>query len=336
MIGLRVRMTPWERFEASAYLETVDFVQSYLPLRGEDYRHGVKFNLIDRYPEAIHFIGIGGRPDPSLFGAEIDKRSRDADSDWWKPLIESDDDYDRLEYPDLRKEFLRELKERYISNRRRYKKETLEKYAAWTVSILGPMDFASRLRGYDKLLVDIYRRPNQVHKLFSLITRVNIEWINLCAEILDRIRVLILADHGLTFLSPRLVESFGLQYWRREMEAAPKEALRFYHNEGDVTHVLETIPKMNAHVFHFGWVEAAEAKRRIGDSICLCGNLNTVELLRSGTVKEVTEACKRLIRVAAPNGGFIISSGGGMAPKTPIANVDAIYRTSMKYGRYPH
>jgi len=332
---LKARMTPWERFEASAHLETVDFVQSYLPLRGEDYRHAVKFNLIERYPEAIYFIGVGGQPDPSLFGAEIDKRSWNAESDWWKPLIESEEDYDRLEYPDVRRELLGRLEKNYASIQSRYGKETLERYAAWTVSILGPIDFASQLRGYDRLLADIYRRPNKVHKLFDLITRVNIEWINLCTEILDRIRVLILADHGLTFLSPKLVESFGLQYWRRELEAAPNEAIRFYHNEGNVTHVLEAVPKMGTHVFHFGWVDAAEAKRRIGDSICLCGNLNTVELLRNGTVEEVTHACKNLIRVAAPNGGFIISSGGGMAPKTPIANVDAVYKTAMKYGRYP-
>ncbi len=335
MTSLKIRMTPWERFEASAHLETVDFVQSYLPLRGEDYRHRVKFNPIDRYPEAIHFIGIGERPAPSLFGAEIDKRSRNAESDWWKPLIASEEDYDKLEHPDLRRELLGKLEDDYVHNRNRYGKEILERYAAWTVRILGPIDFASQLRGYDRLLVDIYRRPNEVHKLFDLITKVNIEWINLCAEILDRIRVLILADHGLTFLSPRLMESFGLQYWRRELGAAPKEAVRFYHNEGDVTHVLEAVPEMGAHVFHFGWVEAAEAKRRIGDSTCLCGNLNTVELLRSGTVEEVIQACKNLIRVAAPNGGFIISSGGGMAPKTPIANVDAVYETAMKYGRYP-
>ena len=332
---MKARMTPWERFEASAYLETVDFVQSYLPLRGEDYRHRVKFNLIERYPEAIHFIVVGGQPDPSLFGAEIDKRSWSAESDWWKPLIESEEDYDRLEYPDVRKELLERLEKNYISIQSLYGKETLERYAAWTVSILGPIDFASQLRRYDRLLADIYRCPNKVHKLFDLITRVNIEWINLCVEILDRIRVLILADHGLTFLSPKLVESFGLQYWRRELEAAPREAVRFYHNEGDVTHVLEAVPKMGTHVFHFGWVDAAEAKRRIGDSICLCGNLNTVELLRSGTVEEVAQACKNLIRVAAPSGGFIISSGGGMAPKTPIENVDAVYKTAMKYGRYP-
>ena len=336
MVDLEVHMTPWERFEASAHLETVDFVQSYLPLRGEDYRHRVKFNLIDRYPEAIHFIGAGRRPAPSLFGAEIDKRSRTAESDWWKPIIESEEDYDRLEYPDLRRKLLGRLEKDYISIRRRYGKEVLENYAAWTVSILGPLDFASELRRYDRLLADIYRCPSKVHRLFDLITKVNIEWIDLCAEVLDRIRVLMLADHGLTFLSPRLVESFGLQYWRRELGAVPKETIRFYHNEGDVTHVLEAVPKMGTHVFHFGWVDAAEAKRRIGDSICLCGNLNTVELLRNGTVEEVTHACKNLIRIAAPNGGFIISSGGGMAPRTPIKNVDAVYKTSMKYGRYPH
>jgi len=332
---VKSQKTPWERFEASAYLEPTDFVQCYLPVRGETYRHGVKFNPIERYPEAIHFIGVGRGVDPLIFGAEFDERTSKAQSDWWKPFIETEEDYDRLQLPDPREKLLPNLQKSHRTSIRHYSKETLQRYGAWTVSILGPIDFASQLRGYDRLLADTYRCPRRVHRLFELITRANVEWINLCCEILDRVRVVVLADHGLTFLSPQLVEKFGLAYWRREFRAAPDETTRFYHNEGNVTHVLETVPEMGAQVFHFGWVDAAEAKRRIGDRVCLCGNLNTTHLLRQGSVQEINQACRNLIRVAAPGGGLILSSSGGMAPKTPVDNVDAIYKASMKYGRYP-
>ena len=332
---LKAQKTPWERFEASAYLEQTDFVQCYLPLRGETYRREVKFNPIDRYPEAIHFIGVGGGVNPSIFGAEFDERTAKAHSDWWKPVIESEEDYDRLQLPDLREKLLPNLQEGHRSSLRRYSKETLQRYGGWTVSILGPMDFASQLRGYNRLLADIYRCPSRVRRLFELITRANVEWTNLCCEILDRVRVIVLADHGLTFLSPQLVENFGLAYWRREFRGAPDETVRFYHNEGNVTHVLEAVPEMGAQVFHFGWVDAAEAKRRIGDRVCLCGNLNSTHLLRQGSVQEIKQACRNLIHVAGPGGGLILSSSGGMAPQTPVENVDAIYEAAMKYGRCP-
>jgi len=328
-------MTPWERFEASAYLEPTDFVQCYLPLRGETYRRAVKFNPIDKYPEAIHFIGVGRGVDPGIFGSELDERTAKAQSDWWKPVIESEEDYDRLQLPDLREKLLPDLQKSHRTSLRHHSKKTLQRYGAWTVSILGQIDFASQLRGYDRLLADMYRCPRRVCRLFELITRANVEWTNLCCEILDRVRVVFLADHGLTFLSPQLVENFGLAYWRREFRAAPDETVRFYHNEGNVTHVLEAVPEMGAQVFHFGWVDAAEAKRRIGDRVCLCGNLNSTHLLRHGSLEEVTQACRNLIHLAAPGGGLILSSSGGMAPQTPVDNVDAIYETAMKYGRYP-
>lgn len=330
-----VRMTPWERFEASAHLEPVDFVQAYLPLRGETYRRGVEFNPLERYPEAIHFIGVGDGVSPALFGAELDERSVKAESDWWKLIIKSEEDYDKLELPDLRKALYPHLLESYKAALRRYPKESLERYGAWAVGVSGPLDLASRLRSYDMLLADVYRRPARVHRLFELITRANMEWIRLSCEALDRVKVVTLADHGLTFLSPSLVETFGLSYWCRHFGAAPKEAVRFYHNEGNVTHVLEAVPEMGAQVFNFGWVEAEEAKRRIGDRVCLCGNLSSVDLLLQRDVGEVVEACRSLIRIAAPGGGLILSSSGGMAPKTPLRNVDAIYETGMKYGRYP-
>lgn len=290
---------------------------------------------MERYPEAIHFIGVGRGVDPSLFGAQLDERSRKADSDWWKPLVDSEWDYDRLVLPDLREKLLPTLLDSRAAVLCRYSRGTLDNYGAWTVDISGPLDLASRLRGYDRLLVDMYRRPAIVHRLFGMITRANVEWIGLGCEALERIRVLSLADHGLSFLGPRLVEAFGLPYWRRELEAAPKETIRFYHNEGNVTGVLEAVPTMGAQVFNFGWVDALEVKTRIGDRVCLCGNLNSVDLLLRGSLQRVEEACCHLIRLAAPGGGFILSSSGGMAPKTPVRNVDALYEMSMTYGRYP-
>jgi len=333
---MRSQLTPWERFEASARLEEVDFVQCYLPLRGASYREGPRVDLVKRYPEAIHFLTPGVQPDPSLFGARMDDRNLGVESDWWEPLIRSEEDYDRLEMPDVRAELMPRLLGDYRRLRARLEKDTIERYGFLAqCSILGPVDFASEMRGYDRLLADLLHCPARVQRLFDLITRVNVEWIKLCQEVLGELRLLWLADHGLTFMSPRLYPSFGLPYWRRELAAASRHAVRCYHNEGDVTGVLEAVPEMGADVFHLGWVPLVEAKSRIGDRVCLCGNLNSTGLLLAGSRSEVAEAAKNAIAVAAPGGGFILSSSGGMAPRTPFENVDAMYKAAKTSGRYP-
>jgi hypothetical protein len=332
------RLTPWERLVASTHLEEVDFVQCYLPMRGSTYKSGVDVDLAKRYPEsvnAIRFYGLPGQPDPSLFGAKLDSRSSHADSDWWEPLIKNDEDYDRLEMPDLRTTLLPKVLPLYEKERKSlFHRKTDKRDCIASCSILGPLDFASELRGYDRLLADLLRCPRKVHRLFDLITRLNVEWVEICQEFVGELGLLTLADHGLTFLSPRLYPSI-LPYWRRQFSAAPKDAIKWYHNEGNVTHVLEAVPEMGAEVFHLGWVDLIEAKRRIGDRVCLCGNLNTTSLLLRASRNDVYEAAKKAIEVAAPGGGFILSSSGGMAPNTPIENVDAMYEAAMKYGRYP-
>ncbi|MEM2926837.1 MAG: uroporphyrinogen decarboxylase family protein [Candidatus Bathyarchaeia archaeon] len=331
-------LTPWERLVASAHLEEVDFVQCYLPMRGVSYKRGVEIDLAKRYPEsinAIRFRGLPGQPDPSIFGAKMDSRNPSAESDWWEPVIKSEEDYDLLEVPDLRAILHRKILPLY---ERRYEKmpDALKgcEDSIASCSILGPMDFASEMRGYDRLLADLLRCPQKVHRLFDLITRVNIEWIEICQEILGELGLLTLADHGLTFLSPRLYPSV-LPYWQREFSAAPKDAIKWYHNEGNVTHVLEVVPEMGAEVFHLGWVDLGLAKQRIGDRVCLCGNLNTTSLLLRGSPEDVYKAAKKALEVAAPGGGFILSSSGGMAPSTPVENVDIMYKVATKEGRYP-
>jgi len=304
-------------------------------MRGATYRDGPQIDLEKRYPEAIHFLAPGAQPDPSLFGARMDSRNPGVDSDWWEPIVNSEADYDRLEMPEVRGRLLPRLLSDYRRLRERLDRRVIERYGYLAqCAILGPVDFASEMRGYDRLLADFLRCPDRVHRLFDLITRVNVEWVELCQEVVGELKLLVLADHGLTFMSPRLYHSFGLPYWRRELSAAPKDAVRFYHNEGDVTGVLEAVPEMGADIFNFGWVSIAEAKKRIGNRVCLCGNLNSTSLLLGGSRSEVSQAAKRVIAVAAPGGGFILSSSGGMAPKTPVENVDAMYEAAKTYGRY--
>lgn len=324
---------------ASAHLEEVDFVQCYLPLRGATYRQAPEVDAAKRYPEsynAIPFYGLAAEPNPSLFGAKMDARNPDVESDWWEPVIKTEEDYDRLEMPDLKAALLPRALERHkqILGRLERRGAAKQDYIP-TASILGPVDLASQMRGYDRLLADFLRCPGKVHRLFDLLTRMNVEWIELSQEVVGELKLLTLADHGLSFLSRKLYPIFGLPYWRRELSAAPKEAVKWYHNEGHVTNVLEAVPEMGADVFHFGWVDIAEAKRRIGDRVCLCGNLNSTSLLLEGSKAQVAEAAKKAIDVAAPGSGFILSSSGGMAPKTPIENVDAMYEVACTYGKYP-
>lgn len=222
----------------------------------------------------------------------------------------------------------------------RYPHKTRRRYngGGWTTSVSGPMDLACRLmgsQGYAKLLKAFYTHPDSVHRLLDTLTRANVEWVDLCVEVLDDVKALHFADHGLALISPRHLAVFGLPYWRKEIQSAPRDTVVWYHNEGDVTHLLEAVPEMGVDIFEFGWVELHEAKRRIGDRVCLCGNINPVTTMLRGSREDVTRECMKAIGEGAPGGGYILSDRGGLAPGTPLPNVDALYEAALAYGSYP-
>lgn len=73
-------------------------------------------------------------------------------------------------------------------------------------------------------------------------------------------------------------------------------------------------------------------KPRYGDRMTFWGDVPCGTLLRRGTEAEVIEYTKRLIDVAAPNGGFIFGSSNSIIAGTPARNVMAMYETAHTYG----
>ena len=78
-----------------------------------------------------------------------------------------------------------------------------------------------------------------------------------------------------------------------------------------------------------------EAKKAIGDTICLVGGLD-VDLLGYGTPDECVAQAKAVIDACAPGGGFIL--GGGKALLSPNdarpENLHAVTKFVKEYGVY--
>jgi len=81
-------------------------------------------------------------------------------------------------------------------------------------------------------------------------------------------------------------------------------------------------------------MDIAQVKQTYGERLCLIGNVST-ELLRSGTPSEVEAVVKELLRVAAPGGGYCLSSGNSVPAWAKIENYQAMLNTARKYGTYP-
>lgn len=94
----------------------------------------------------------------------------------------------------------------------------------------------------------------------------------------------------------------------------------------DIIHPLEPAPG--------GDVDLGLVKRQFGNRFILMGNLNTYQLMLSGTPDQVKEEARRCIEAAADGGGFILTTGDQIGRETPEANVMAMVEAAYEYGVY--
>ncbi|MBT3376461.1 MAG: hypothetical protein HN742_41695 [Lentisphaerae bacterium] len=80
-----------------------------------------------------------------------------------------------------------------------------------------------------------------------------------------------------------------------------------------------------------GDVDLAEAKRRIGDRVCLKGHTDLIYVLKLGTPVLVEQTVRNAIEAAGPT-GFILGTSDGIRDGTPIENVRAYFNAARTYG----
>jgi hypothetical protein len=90
-----------------------------------------------------------------------------------------------------------------------------------------------------------------------------------------------------------------------------------YHSEGDITPVMQDI-----------------VVREDFPDLVFWGGIDNNELLCRGTVEEVEQAVKDLIRDAGDNGRLLLGSSGQIHPANKLDNVLAMFSFGRKYGRY--
>ena len=72
-------------------------------------------------------------------------------------------------------------------------------------------------------------------------------------------------------------------------------------------------------------------KKALGGHSCIMGDVPAV-MLTYGEKSEVVDYCKMLIDTCAPGGGYIMDSGT-MIDDAKVENIEAMFETTMTYGK---
>ena len=119
-----------------------------------------------------------------------------------------------------------------------------------------------------------------------------------------------------TVISPKIFEEFVLPREKRIHDFIGKElGLRsVYHTCGGMMPILDLLVEVGSTAIETltptsmgGDVNLAEVKRRVGDKVCLIGNVNCA-LLDTGTDEEVIESARYALKHGMPGGGYVFST----------------------------
>jgi hypothetical protein len=214
-----------------------------------------------------------------------------------------------------------------------------EEYQVHTMvdaAINTPFTLLSQLRGSTNFMLDLRRKPDKLLEVLDVVCDGVIAAGLALAEMTHAKTVIIGAVRGSAdFISPKMFEKFCLPYLVRTAHAAVEAGLRIqYHFDTNWTPMLEyfkELPPKSGYLHLDERTDIIEAKRVLGDHLCLLGNLKPA-LFAMGTEEEVERQVKEIIDGCAAGGGLIVSAE--LTADSRFELVDKMVQTTKTYGVY--
>jgi hypothetical protein len=200
-----------------------------------------------------------------------------------------------------------------------------------------PFDhFADALRGTQGIARDMFRQPKKLHEAMERYLQRAIETsIKNFPMTSSPICMMPLHKGDDAFMSDKQFAEFYWPYLRRLFLAMIDEGLvpmpfaeGRYNNR--LKQITDTPP--SGVVWYFDQTDMKEAKRVLGGICCIAGNVPT-SIVMKGTVPQVKDYCRQLIKDCAPGGGFILA-GGASIDNGKIENLKAMMDAAKEYGAY--
>ncbi|MFA0814870.1 MAG: uroporphyrinogen decarboxylase family protein [Anaerofustis sp.] len=204
-----------------------------------------------------------------------------------------------------------------------------------------PMDILfDYLRGFKGIATDMRRQPEKL--LAGIEALEDFAWkfmgINDDTKSLPEFPPFATMFHVPTFLSPKQFETFFMPSYERmtnRINELGGKLIMFL--EGKWDNKYDYLSNMSKN-FAFGIVEGDdifEAKKRIGDTICLIGGM-PLQTLKYGTPEQCKDYAKRVVDECAPGGGFLFGTSRELLSKGDLnyENLVETYDFVHNYGKY--
>jgi uroporphyrinogen decarboxylase len=139
-------------------------------------------------------------------------------------------------------------------------------------------------------------------------------------------------------INPKYIDKYVLPTMKKVTEAVHEWGGKIiFHSDGDITSLLDFVVDCDFDALHClepPYVDLDLVKKKVGDKLCLLGNIDTSYILVDGTQKEVEDAVKYAIKKLGPGGGYILSPSNSH-PAMSYQRIKWMIEATKKYGKYP-
>jgi len=174
---------------------------------------------------------------------------------------------------------------------------------------------AACLFGIEPLIMATFEDPEWVHAFLKILHDRKKVYVDSLKGAKYDILELGGGDASTTVISPDIFNDFVAPYDSSLIEAAHNAGQRIaYHTCGGMMPILEDIAAMKPDAMETftpsgmgADVDLAEAKRRIGDKVCMIGGFDQFHFFKDCTEEETRVEVRRCFEAAGQGGGFILS-----------------------------
>ena len=197
------------------------------------------------------------------------------------------------------------------------------------------------LMGFENFFIQLMEKPAFVTAVFEKVANIQYAAVERIQDI-PNVKAIWAVD-DIAFKSgamtdPAVFRKFVFP-WYKEMARRCHNAglFFFYHSDGILWDFMPDLIDIGIDALHPidpTCMDINDVKRKVGDKICLLGNISN-EILLNGSPEDVANLTMQRLRDIAPGGGYALGSGNSVPEWAKFENYMAMRETALKYGGYP-
>lgn len=225
--------------------------------------------------------------------------------------------------------------------RRINKKHKDKIFVIVTNDLAGVFESASQGMGMSYYAKMLHKNPKFIKEVHEVIARFTAEcykaYMDVGAEVF--VESGDLAYHSGPMMSPKKFTELLQPAYQIITDAVHERGQKIVlHTDGQVTPLLDFVVGCGFDGLQSleptAGVDLALVKKKVGDKLCLMGNIDVAHDLVYGTKEEVYNSVKYAIKTGGPGGGFMVSAAN-MHPGVKVDNLKWMVEATKKFGDYP-